>query len=217
MANKKVFIVGGDGFARECYNHLINLAEYGKEVVFGGFLGHNGYGKSVDYKSYQHLYVGEVAEHKFKDDEYCIIGAGYPELRKEIYEDLKKMGVKFYTLICKGVYLSPTFKYGEANIFVYPFLSSVNIEVGVGNVFNGKVSVGHDCKIGHFNFFGPQTEILGYVSIADYNTIGTNAVFLAHSKIGNNNKIAPLSAIYKGCKDNCYMAGNPALKIGSIG
>ena len=92
MASKKIFIVGGDGFARECYNHLINLDEYGKEVVFGGFLGHNGYGKSVDYKSYQHLYLGEVAEHRFKDDEYCIIGAGYPELRKEIYEDLKKNG-----------------------------------------------------------------------------------------------------------------------------
>ena len=37
-----------------------------------------------------------------------------------------------------------------------------------------------------------------------------------NSKIGDNNKIAPLSAVYKGCKNNCYMAGNPALKIGSI-
>ena len=93
MASKKIFIVGGDGFARECYNNLINLDEYGKEVIFGGFLGHNGYGKSVDYKTYQHLYLGEVAEHRFKDDEYCIIGAGYPEIRKMIYDDLKNMGV----------------------------------------------------------------------------------------------------------------------------
>lgn len=214
---KKVFIVGGDGFARECYNILINLAEYGKEVVFGGFLGHNGYGKSVDYKSYQHLYLGEVSEHIFKGDEYCIIGAGYPELRKAIYEDLKKQGAKFYTLICKGVVLSPSFKYGEANIFVYPFLSSVNIEVGNGNVFNGGGGVvGHDAKIGDFNSFGPCTQVLGYITIGSSNTFGANAIILPHSKIGNNNKIAPLSAIYKGCKDNCYMAGNPALKIGCI-
>lgn len=40
MTSKKIFIVGGDGFARECYNNLINLAEYGKEVVVGGFLGY---------------------------------------------------------------------------------------------------------------------------------------------------------------------------------
>lgn len=213
---KKVFIVGGDGFARECYNNLINLAEYGKEVVFGGFLGHNGYGKSVDYKSYQHLYLGEVSEHIFKDDEYCIIGAGYPKLRKQIYGDLKKQGAKFYTLICSGIFLSPTFKYGEANIFVYPFLSSVDIEVGNGNVFNGEVSMGHDTIIGDFNFFGPRAILGGYIQIGSSNMIGANALLLPHSKIGNNNKIAPLSAIYKGCKDNCYMAGNPALNMGDI-
>lgn len=55
------------------------------------------------------------------------------------------------------------------------------------------------------------------MQIGDSNSIGTNALVLPHSKIGNNNKIAPLSAVYKGCKDNCYMVGNPALKIGSVG
>ena len=34
--------------------------------------------------------------------------------------------------------------------------------------------------------------------------------------IGDNNIIAPLSAVYKGCKNNCYMSGNPALKTGKI-
>lgn len=213
---KKVFIVGGNGFARECYNNLINTEEYGKEVVFGGFLGHNGYGKSVDYKSYQHLYRGEIEEHIFKDNEYCIIGAGLPDIRKRIYEDLKKMGVKFYTLIAKGVYLSKTFKYGEANIFIYPFLSTVNIKIGNANVFNVQIGVGHDVKIGDCNFFGPCTQVLGCVTIGNNNTFGANTILLPHSKIGNNNKIAPLSAIYKGCKDNCYMIGNPALKIGSM-
>lgn len=30
------------------------------------------------------------------------------------------------------------------------------------------------------------------------------------------NKIAPLSAVYKGCKSNSYLSGNPALKIGEV-
>ena len=58
---KKIFIVGGNGFARECYDSLIKLEEYGKEVIFGGFLGHGGYGHTVDYKTYQHLYLGVVS------------------------------------------------------------------------------------------------------------------------------------------------------------
>jgi len=87
MVSKKIYIVGGNGFARECYNYLINLSQYGREITFGGFLGHNGYGKSVDYKEYQKFYVGEVSGHSFKENEYAIIGAGYPEVRKMIYED----------------------------------------------------------------------------------------------------------------------------------
>lgn len=213
---KKIFIVGGNGFARECYDSLIKLEEYGKEVIFGGFLGHGGYGHTVDYKTYQHLYLGEVSEHKFKDDEYCIIGAGYPKLRRKIYEDLKLMNAKFYTLICRGVYLSQSFEYGEANIFTDPFLASVNINVGIGNVFNCDVIIGHDSTIGDFNFFGPRSQILGNVKIGNNNKTGANVILLPNSKVGNNNDIAPLSAVYKGCKNNCYMQGNPALKIGEV-
>ena len=213
---KKIFIVGGDGFARECYNVLSHLPSYNTEVIFGGFLGHGGYGHTVDYKSYQHLYLGEVSDHKFQDDEYCIIGAGYPELREKIYNDLKKMGVKFYNLIGNGIIFSNSFDYGEANIFIHPFMASVNIKVGNGNVFNCDVIVGHDSEIGDFNFFGPRSQVLGNVKIGNSNKIGANTILLPKVKIGNNNNIAPLSAIYKGCKDNSYMQGNPAIKIGEV-
>ena len=77
------------------------------------------------------------------------------------------------------------------------------------------MNVGHDAEIGDFNVIAPRTTILGGVKIGDFNSIGTNAVLLPHAKIGNSNKIAPLSAVYRGCKDNCYMIGNPALKEGS--
>ncbi len=213
---KKIFIVGGNGFARECYNNLINLKEYGKEVIFGGFLGHGGYGHTVDYKSYQHLYLGEVSEHKFKDDEYCIIGAGYPELRFKIYNELKKRDIKFFNLITPEVVISPTAKIGEANVLNGDTFISVDSNIGSCNVFNGHIIVGHDCEIGDFNFVGPRSQILGNVKIGNNNTIGANVVFLPKAKIGDNNHIAPLSAIYRGCKNNCYMQGNPALKVGEV-
>lgn len=213
---KKIYIVGGDGFARECYNNLIALDEYGKSIEFGGFLGHNGYGCKVDYKSYQSLYLHEMSEHDFKDDEYCVIGAGYPHLRVRIYEDLKAKGAKFYTLIAKGIKMSDSVEFGEANVFCPPFCPTVNIKIGNGNVFNGCFGVGHDCEIGDFNFLGPNCALQGYVKIGSFNTIAANAIFLAHAKIGDFNKISPLSVVYKGCKSNCLMHGNPALKIGEV-
>ncbi len=210
---KKVFIVGGDGFARECYNHLSVMKSYDPSVEFGGFLGHGGYGHTVDYKHLQEFYLGEESDHTFKEDEYVIIGAGYPDLRRKIYNDLKKRNVRFFNLILGKYGSSVTF--GEANISLYTSLT-VNTKIGNGNVFNGAVIVGHDTEIGDFNFFGSRSSVLGIVKIGNDNTVGTNAVILPHAKIGNNNKVAPLSAVYKGCRNNCYMLGNPALKVGEI-
>lgn len=213
---KTVFIVGGDGFARECYCYLQEILYGGERVNFGGFLGHNGYGHAVDYKSVQHLYKGDVSDYIFQENEYVVIGAAYPKLRLKIYEELKQRNVQFFNIIGKNVYLTPTVKIGEANVITGMSTFTADIEIGNGNVFNGHVTVGHDSKIGNFNFFGPRAQVLGDVKIGNNNMIGANGILLAHCKIGNNNKIAPLSAVYKGCRDNCYMLGNPALKEGTV-
>lgn len=212
---KKIFIVGGNGFARECYQNLVYVMEINPDIVFGGFLGHGGYGHTVDYKTLQHLYLGEVYNHTFSDNEYVVIGAGYPEIRKKIYTDLKKINVKFYNLIGISASIFKGAELGEGNVIVGVTYISANTRLGNCNVFNGDVIVGHDSEIGDFNFFGPRSQALGDVKIGNMNAIGANAILLPHSKIGDNNKIAPLSAVYKGCKNNCYMSGNPAIKIGS--
>lgn len=212
---KVIYIVGGDSFARECYNALVVQYRYDKEFIFGGFLGHAGYGHTVDYKSYQHLYKGELSEHIFGDNDHFIVGAAYPCLRKKIYADLKHLNAKFFNFVTEDSFVPPSVKLGESNV-ILSSLFTVNIEIGSNNVMNGQVIVGHDCVIGNSNFFGVRSEVLGNVKIGNENQIGVNSIFLPKSKIGNNNKIAPLSVIYKGCRDNCYMQGNPALKVGEV-
>lgn len=212
---KTIYIVGGDGFARECYIFLQEVMKTNSDIKFGGFLGHGGYGKTVDYKSCQHLYIGEVSEHNFKENEYVVIGAGYSNLRKKIYDELKEQNIKFYNLITNTSLIGDSVKIGEANIILASSCTS-DINIGNGNVFNGEVIVGHDAKIGDFNFFGPRSQILGNVKVGNSNQIGANAILLPEAKIGDNNIIAPLSAVYKGCKNNCYMSGNPALKTGQV-
>ena len=210
---KTIYIVGGNGFARECYCNLLKMIKKDSSIQFGGFLGHGGYGHTVDYKDLQKYYLGEVTEHLFKGNEYVIIGAGFPELRSKIYTDLKKINVQFFTLYV-GDNFPKSIEIGESNIFVPPFLYSCNIKIGNNNVFNGDVIVGHDVEIGDGNFFGPRSQVLGIVKVGNFNSIGANTILLPNCKIGNNNKISPLSAVYKGCRNNCYMHGNPAIKIG---
>ena len=211
---KKIFIVGGNGFARECYYNLILMKETDPEIEIGGFLGHGGYGHTVDYKELQYLYKGEVADYKFKENDYIVIGAGYPELRKKIYNELKSRNLKFFNIYV-GKPLKDSIKIGEANVIAPPAYFSCGIEIGTGNVFNGEVGLGHDVTVGDFNFLGPRCNLLGDVKIGNDNIIGASAILLPNAKIGNNNNISPLSAVYKGCKNNCYLHGNPALKVGS--
>ncbi len=213
---KKVYIVGGNGFARECYQYVLWAKEVDKDIEFAGLLGHGGYGHTVNYYSLQKYYKGEVSEHKFADDEYVVIGAAYPELRKKIYYDLKEMGVKFINLFPPFVSFHDGADIGEANILVAPCYPGPNSKIGNCNVFNGDVVIGHDVEIGDFNFVGGRINILGGAKIGNSNTIGVASVILPNAKIGDNNKIAPMSCVYKGCKNNCYMQGNPALKVGDV-
>jgi acetyltransferase-like isoleucine patch superfamily enzyme len=219
---KNIYIVGGNGFAKECVAYINAINAFDKSIKLGGLVGHNGY--RVDFGTLDKFFVGDLRDQKFGQDDYCVIGAGYPELRRKIYDDIVAHGGKFYNLCynCSadgGRYYGDTFmpegfEHGRGNIFIScKLMPNVGITVGNGNVFNGGVIIGHDDKIGDFNFFGARNQILGTVSIGNDNTIGANAILMPHAKIGNNNKVSPLSVVYKGCKDNNTLHGNPALKI----
>ncbi|MDR3230166.1 MAG: hypothetical protein LBT65_01895 [Synergistaceae bacterium] len=215
---KKVYIVGGNGFARECYLNILEYltalqsAQPEPETLFGGFVGHDGY--RPDFKSLDGFFVGDLAEFEFGENDLAVIGSGHPDIRKKIYGNLKKRNVELSNLIPPSVIVNEFVELGEANVLAPPCGPSVHVKIGHGNVFNGYVVIGHDARIGNFNFFGPKSQILGNVEVGDGNSVGAGSVLLPGAKIGNNNKIAPLSAVYKGCGNNCYMMGSPALKVG---
>ena len=208
---KNIIIVGGDSFARECCWHLSRIIDAGADSVkIGGYLSHNG--NVCEAEPLRGMYLGDFSQYSFKENDYAVIGVANIPIRKKIYFDLKEKNAKFYNIITPECKISASAKIGECNVLSRSSLS-VDIEIGDCNVFNGEVLVGHDCKIGSFNFFAPRSNILGKAAIGDENSIGTGSVLLPSCKIGSRNKIAPLSAVYRGCKDDCYMRGNPAAKI----
>lgn len=212
---KRLFIVGGNGFAKELVQYIRWNIMMGDDVELGGLVGHNGY--RVDFGELNNLFVGDLSTMIFGPDDYCIIGAGYPELRRKIYNDILAVGGKLCNLFVPLINTPAYLQMGTGNCFIStPLTECTDIEIGNGNLFNGNVVVGHDAKIGDFNFFGPSSQVLGDVKLGNDNIVGASSILLAHSKIGNHNKIAPLSCVYRGCKDNSYMIGNPAEKVGTV-
>lgn len=211
---RNIIIVGGRSFARECFYHVKQMETIYSDLKFKGFLGHNNYGSKEIYKNLSNFYMGDLSTYKVLEDDFFVIGSSLPNVREIIYKDLKNIGCKLINIsLCEFWHDNNSF-IGEGNIFVPPFHPVCDFQIGNGNVFNGNVAVGHDVVIGDFNFFAPRCQILGFSTVGNLNSIGANSVLLPKSKIGNNNTIAPLSAVYKGCKNNCYLLGNPAINIG---
>ena len=212
---KNIYVVGGNGFARECYAYINRVSELkDKEIIFAGFLGEGGYVPNLE--DYPNMYKGDMSNFTFSEDDYVVIGSGDPLIRKRIYEYLKGKGVKFYTLIDPTTIIFPHSEIGEANIFVKGCIISSQTKIGNGNLFNGDNSIGHDVVIGDFNFLAPGVQMLGHSILGDLNSVGTSSVVLPNAKVGNRNKIAPISAIYTRCKDNGIYMGNPARKMGEV-
>lgn len=211
---KELVIVGNSGFARECAVIVKALISAGEDIHLRGFLSFEGY--PGELKEWEPYFLGIDDNYIFKANEYAIIGLGDPKLRQKCFAKLSKRNILCYTLIHPDVYVDQSVTMGEANIITSGCYISCNCCLGTGNVLNGVVHVGHDVVMGDFNFIGPGVQMGGYVKIGDLNSIGSVAVLLPHASIGKGNKIAPLSAVYKGCKDYSYLLGNPAIRMGYV-
>ena len=211
-----VLIIGNSGAARECYWILRDVLENAPGLAayynFGGFFDWKGY--PGDLKELYSLYRGNIDQHAIQNDDLFVIGVGKPALRREIFLSLKERDAKFMNLIHPWTAICKSAVIGDGNIFQRGCTVFCNAVVGDGNYINGAANIAHDAQLGDFNFLAPYSIVLGGVRIGSCNHLGPHSVLLEHAVIGNGNLLAPGSTIYKGCKDNCRMAGNPALKIG---
>lgn len=205
-----VVIVGNSGAARECYWLLRQCQEADASApAFKGFLAWKGYpGKLCELDSYL---LGNSESYQPAPDDLFVIGIGKPAIRLEVYAWLKSLDAEFYTLKHPDVYLCPSARNGEGNIFQRGCLVLANAVIGHGNFFNGGTVIGHDAEIGDCNTFFLSTAIGGGARIGNANQFAPACQVLPHVRIGDHNVFAPGAIVYRGCRDHCLMAGNPAL------
>ena len=210
-----IIIIGNSGAARECHALFQEMlcAAPGLQYLykFKGFLSWQNY--SGNLKGHNAQLLGDAETYPISNNDLFVIGIAAPALRRAVYENLKKRGASFLTLIHPWSEISPEATIGEGNIFQRGSTVYCDSIVGNANYFNGAINLAHDVTIGDYNFIGPASLILGGCTVGNENSIGVHSVLLPKASIGNSNIIAPGSIVYKGCKDNCRLAGNPALDI----
>ncbi|MDR0827316.1 MAG: transferase [Desulfovibrio sp.] len=207
----RVIIIGNAGAARECYWMLREILPKREDLVFGGFLAFEGFAGNLS--DLAHFSLGSDDDYLSSPQDVFIIGIGLPALRLNAYHKWKERGGRFINLVHPTVIIRENAVVGEGNIFTKDTFVSCDVKIGHANYLNGTVIVGHDARIGDGNFFGTFSIILADACIGSGNSLGVHATVLPKAKIGDDNIIAPGAYVYKGCGDNCVMAGNPALKI----
>ena len=215
---RRLFIIGNSGAARECYWIFEDMLQADSALrqthSFGGFLAWRGF--PANLRSLAGLLRGEAVAHELSENDRFAIGIADPAIRRAVFESFKARDARFMTLRHPWTDISPTASIGEANIFQRGSTVFCDVTVGNANYFNGAVNLSHDVVVGDYNFVGPFSLLLGGSSVGDENMVATQCTLLPKARIGNRNILAPGSFVYKGCRDNCRLAGNRALKLGPV-
>ena len=84
-------------------------------------------------------------------------------------------------------------------------------------ILNNKVVIGENCTLRHCTTIGIKQRIDGSFSaapiIGNYVDVGSNVCIIGNIYIKDNVKIGCGSVVVKDVKNNCIVAGNPAVEI----
>jgi UDP-N-acetylglucosamine acyltransferase len=87
------------------------------------------------------------------------------------------------------------------------------------NHFLTNAHVGHDCKVGNYNFIANNVLMAGHVELGNYINVSGNAGFHQFCKVGDHVMISGLSGVRQDVLPYALVQGDPAkiLGINSIG
>lgn len=176
---------------------------------FKGFLAWKGYRGNLGELAA--LELGDSGTYRPLAEDMFAIGIGGADLRQKIFRHYKALGARFYTLCHPNVWICPSAKIGKANVLHSGCYVGPDAVIGDGNYLNGSVIIGHDAEMGDFNVLNILTLLGGAARMKDLNQFAPNCQLLPKARIGSRNVLAPASVVYKGCGDDCLLAGNPAL------
>ncbi len=206
-----IVIVGFGGLGREMalLINQINVVQPQWKIV--GFLDDQ---VKEDPTSFNIPYLGPIEALRSLSEAVAIaVGIGTPAARGKVIAQINP-GRFFPNLIHPTVVHSElNWQIGVGNLIASHCSFTTGIFIGNFNVFNTKITIGHDVVIGDYNVFNPTVCISGHVTIGNHNLFGVNSTVLQSRTIGSNNVLAAGSVLMSSMRDDEMWLGVPALKV----
>lgn len=203
-------IYGAGATAQELYEMIQNNTKIQKWQSFvflddtkpqGFFLGI----PRLSFETFSKMYDKNSAE--------IIIAIGEPTVRGKLYQQAKKEGYSFATIIHPEAYVAPSVHLGEGCIVKMLSIISSNTVIGNNVYIQSNAIVGHDVVIKDNCQISSYSNISGHCSIGENVFIGVNSCIKDEINIGNNVIIGMAAAVMKNVDSDVTVLGNPARVI----
>jgi len=181
MNKKKIILIGGGGHCKSC----IDVIEQTKKFEIIGIID---LAEKVGQAILGYPIIGtdeQTLSFKNKADFFLLtIGQiGLPKRRKNIFEELKKEGCLFATVISPLAYVSNHADIKEGSIIMHHAIINANAVIGENCIINTKALVEHDAEIGNNCHVSTASIINGGVTLGDDSFYGSGAVCKEYLKI----------------------------------
>lgn len=210
-------IFGTEGMSKEvkCIIDKINSQNFVKQYDFIGYIGESN--EDINKQVSGGIIVS--SDEKFEEfiSKYKIIGVviplGFPQVKRKIYNKLKKYDKIVYPNIISpnaNVMDLKSIEMGIGNIIVSGVTITTDIKIGNFNLFNMNATIGHDVVIEDYCVINPQAAVSGNVHIKSAALIGAGSAVKQGLTIGENSIIGLGGFIVKDVEDNDTVICNPA-------
>lgn len=176
---KELVIIGAGGFGRTIFWQCNGDERNGREWRIKGFLDDRGdILKGFDTPT---TVIGSPSSYQVQPDEVYICALGEPAMRRKYAAPILSQGARFINL------------YTEVAV-------PVSVKQGRGIIFERKVNIATDTRIGNFTCILSMCVIGHDVVIGDFVQIGSFVFLGARAQVGNDVQIHPHSTILPGRK-----------------
>ena len=195
---KKIILIGAGGHCNSC----IDVIELEKKYKVVGLVD-----KKINTYNQKYKILGNDKNLKIylSKTNFAHITLGQIKnlnRRGELFNNLKKIGYKFPSIVSPLAYVSPQAKIGEGTIVMHGAIVNRGAIVGNNTIINTKALVEHDAIVGNNCHLATGSTLNGGALIGNNSFIGSHTVLQQNIKVGNNCFVNANLFINKKIKNN---------------
>lgn len=208
-----LIIFGAEGLAKDTYAQILENNDniknlFGVKFNIIGFIDEFNYDRNL----FKILVRKSILDYMIYscDGFYVIISIGDPKGKKYIKLKLDELAdFKFVNILNVDTYLNKTVDLGVGNIIMGNVSISSNIKIGNHICIYYQSCISHDCTIGDYSTICPGVTICGNVNIGEGCFIGAGTVIKEKVNIADNVFIGAGSLVLKDITKEGVYYGHP--------